>query len=43
MQTLLTELATPAVAGLAGTLGIYAVEDILGRLRRSGRCPQRWR
>jgi len=43
MQTLLTELATPVTAGLAGMLGIYAVEDVLGRLRRSGRCPRRWR
>ena len=43
MQTLLSELATPVVSGLAGILGVYAVEDILGRLRRSGRCPRRWR
>jgi hypothetical protein len=43
MHTLLQELATPVATGLAGILGAYAVEDILGRLRRSGRCPQRWR
>ncbi|GIE77028.1 hypothetical protein Aph02nite_29780 [Actinoplanes philippinensis] len=43
MQTLLTDLATPVITGLAGMLGVYAVEDILGRLRRSGRCPERWR
>ncbi|MEU8663202.1 hypothetical protein [Actinoplanes philippinensis] len=43
MQTLLTDLATPLITGLAGMLGVYAVEDILGRLRRSGRCPERWR
>jgi hypothetical protein len=43
MQMLLSELATPVIAGLAGMLGVYAMEDILGRLRRSGRCPRRWR
>ena len=43
MQMLIAELATPVVGGLAGMLGIYAVEDVLGRLRRSGRCPSRWR
>ncbi len=43
MHTLLQDLATPVATGLAGILGAYAVEDILGRLRRSGRCPQRWR
>jgi hypothetical protein len=40
---MLSELATPLVAGLAGMLGVYAVEDVLGRLRRSDRCPRRWR
>ncbi|AGL18788.1 hypothetical protein L083_5278 [Actinoplanes sp. N902-109] len=43
MQTLLADLATPAIAGLAGVLGIHAAQDILARLRRSGRCPERWR
>ncbi|MEV4708846.1 hypothetical protein [Actinoplanes sp. NPDC049316] len=43
MHTLLSDFATPVVAGLAGMLGAYAVEDVLGRLRRSGLCPRRWR
>jgi hypothetical protein len=43
MQMLLSDLGAPVVSGLAGILGVYAAEDLLGRLRRSSRCPRRWR
>ena len=43
MQTLIAEFAPTVVSGLAAMLGVYAVEDILGRLRKAGRCPRRWR
>lgn len=36
------DAAQPVVGGLAGILGVYAVEDVLGRLRRRGLCPARW-
>jgi len=36
------DVAQPVVAGLAGMLGVYAMEEALGALRRSGLCPQRW-
>jgi hypothetical protein len=36
------DAAQPVVAGLAGILGVHAVEDVLGKLRRRGLCPARW-
>ncbi|GAA3345524.1 hypothetical protein GCM10020358_52960 [Amorphoplanes nipponensis] len=42
MELTWVDLAQPAVAGLAGMLGVYAVESALGALRRSGLCPERW-
>jgi hypothetical protein len=36
------DVAEPLVAGLAGTAGVYLVEEALRALRRSGRCPDRW-
>ncbi|HEX9999477.1 MAG TPA: hypothetical protein VGB74_03410 [Actinoplanes sp.] len=37
------EIAQALVGGLAGVLGVYAVQDVLTRLRETGRCPERWR
>jgi xanthosine utilization system XapX-like protein len=36
------DIAQPAVAGLAGMLGVYLVEDVLTVLRRRNLCPARW-
>jgi hypothetical protein len=36
------DMAQPLIGGLAGILGVYLIEDMLGRLRRSNRCPKRW-
>jgi hypothetical protein len=36
------DLAQPLVGGLTAMLGVYVVEDVLGRLRRRGWCPPRW-
>jgi hypothetical protein len=36
------DVAEPIVAGLAGILGICLTEEMLGVLRRSGLCPERW-
>ncbi|MGX6605102.1 hypothetical protein ACWKSP_23650 [Micromonosporaceae bacterium Da 78-11] len=36
------DVAQPLVAGLAGILGVYLVEEALGTLRRRGWCPERW-
>ncbi|WP_255344701.1 MULTISPECIES: hypothetical protein [unclassified Actinoplanes] len=37
------DFVAPVLAGLAGMLGVYGAEDVLGRLRRRGWCPRRWR
>jgi hypothetical protein len=37
------EIAQALVGGLAGIIGVYAVEDVLHRLRERGKCPERWR
>jgi hypothetical protein len=36
------DMTQPLIGGLAGILGVYLIEDMLGRLRRSHRCPERW-
>jgi hypothetical protein len=36
------DVAQPVVAGLAGVLGVYSVEEGLRALRRRGLCPERW-
>lgn len=37
------DVAQPAVAGLGGILGVYAVEDLLAMLRRRGVTWTGWR
>ena len=36
-------IAQPLVAGLAGTLGVYVLGEVLEALSRRGICPERWR
>ena len=43
MHLEISEVITPVLTGLAGMIGVYAAEDVLGRLRRRGWCPRRWR
>ena len=35
-------IAQTLLAGLAGMLGVYVIEEVLRVLRRKGLCPQRW-
>lgn len=35
-------IAQTVVAGLAGMLGVYVIEEVLAVLRRKGLCPERW-